>query len=215
MCFAPPEISNSATTKNIYENSQTLATIREEYKADSIDLAYFKSLKLRKEHYFTKENRQKIRSIAKELGITKTKWLYKIIFIESGFNPKAVNYQRGDPNNSYLRVLKGRATGLIQWIPSSAIACGTTTKELYEANISTQLDYIKIYLKLALNGKKVNNFLDLYLAVFSPNAIGKSDSYIIGYKNSVIVAQNRAYMNKKDSTITKRDIKLCVVDLLL
>ena len=198
VCFAPnlPNIPDKT-----YDCNKNLAIIREEERVDSTDINYIKSLPIRERHIFTKDERKKVRSIAKELGIKKSKWLYKIIFIESRFNPKAVNSNSG-------------ATGLIQWIPSSAIACGTTTKELYTMTVSEQLDYVRIYLKLALNGRKVTNFTDLYLAVFSPNAIGKSDSYIIGYKNSIVVKQNKNYMNS-DSTITKKDIRLAIADALL
>jgi hypothetical protein len=199
VCFAPnlPNISNE--TSNYYK--ENLAIVREEEKIDSIDVNYIKSLKIKEKHRFTKDERMKVRNIAKNLGIKKSKWLYKIIYIESRFNPRAINLMSG-------------ATGLIQWIPSSAIACGTTTKELYDMSVSEQLDYVEIYLKLALNGRKVSNFTDLYLAVFSPDAVGKSDSYIIGSKNSKVVTQNKNYMNS-DSTITRKDIRLAIADALL
>jgi len=179
-----------------------MAIIRERQLIDSLDISYISSLKIRETNKFTKEERQKVRQIAKELNIKKTKWLYKIFYIESRLNPKAVNKY-------------SNATGLIGFLPSTAVICGTTTKELYNMTVIEQLDYVKIYFELALNGKKVNNFLDLYLAVFSPNAIGRADSYIIGHKNSNIVLQNKGFMNKQDSTITKKDIRLAVMDALL
>ncbi len=196
ICYAP---NLQSLPKHTYIELEKLAMIREEEKIDSIDINYLNTLKVK--HYFTKEERSKVRKIANNLGINKTKWLYKIFYIESRFNPRAINMKSG-------------ATGLIQWIPSSALACGTTTKELYNMTVSQQLDYVETYLRLALNGKKVHNFLDLYLAVFSPNAIGRSDSFVIGSKNSKVVNLNKSLMNK-DSTITKKDIRLFIADILM
>lgn len=200
VCFAPNLQNNVSDSKHIKEVKEHLAIIREEAVIDSLDVNYMNTLRIRETNRFTKDERKKLRTIANELGI-KTKWLYKVIWIESRLDPKAVNKKSG-------------ATGLIQWIPSSAIACGTTTKELYNMSVSEQLDYVKIYLKLALNGKKAKCFTDLYLAVFSPNAVGKSDSYVIGHKHSRVVSLNKNFMNK-DSTITRKDIRLFVADLLL
>ena len=198
VCFAP-DMTNTPIVK--YQTKEQLAIIRENQIADSLDVSYLKILRIKKKNEFTKDDRKKLRSIAKELNINKTKWLYKVIYIESRLDPRVVNKYSG-------------ATGLIQWIPSSAIACGTTTKELLNMTVSEQLDYVKIYLKLVLNGRKVNSYLDLYLSVFSPNAVGKTDSYVIGYKNSKIVSQNKTFMNK-DSTITRRDIRISIVDALM
>jgi hypothetical protein len=199
VCFAP-DLQNIKTSEHIQKTKEHLAIIQEEEIIDSLDVNYMNTLRIREVHKFTKDERKKLRNIAKELEI-KPKWLYKVIWIESRLDPKAINKKSG-------------ATGLIQWIPSSAIKCGTTTKELYKMSVSEQLDYVKTYLKLALNGKKVKNFTDLYLAVFSPNAVGKSDSYVIGHKRSRVVSLNKNFMNK-DSTITRKDIRLFVADLLL
>lgn len=195
-----PVSPNVTNKKAPYENIETLARIQEENRIDSLDVKYMSTLRIQSKHKFNKEERKKLRNIANELGI-KTRWLYKIMWIESRLNPTVVNKESG-------------ATGLIQWIPSSAIACGTTTEKLKNMSVLDQLDYVHTYFKLAANGKKINSYTDLYLLVFSPNAVGKSDSYIIGHKNSIIVKQNKGFMNS-DSMITKKDIKLIIADVLM
>ncbi len=159
---------------------------------------------------FTKEDRQKIRDISNQLKVDES-WMYRVFRIESGGNPKAVNYQQGDPIDPWKRVLLGRATGLIQWLPSSAILCGTTTKELYNMRLIKQLDYVKTYILLATNGKKIKNFLDFYLAFFRPDGIGKPNNYILGYKNSKVVKENSHLA--KDSVITVHDVKTFIAFL--
>lgn len=186
---------------NYIEYIKSINIIRNEQIQDSLEVNYLKSLKIHSKNFFSKEERKKTREIANYLGIKKVSWLYQIFYIESRLNPKVVNTLSG-------------ATGLIQWLPKTAIICGTTTDKLRKMTVIEQLDYVKVYFKLALNGKKVNSFLDLYLAVFSPNAIGKSDSFIIGAKNSRVTKLNSSLMNK-DSIITKKDIRLRLVTYIL
>jgi hypothetical protein len=204
-----PNITNNDTqsiekiqfrTEN-YKNSQT-----ESEENDEKDLSILKSYKMINK--FTKEERIKVREICKRQGI-KSKWLYKIFRIESGGNPKAVNYQKGDNINPYERMLKGRATGIIQWLPSSAITCGTSTKDLYKMSILQQLDYVERYMILATNEKEIKSFGDFYLVFFRPDGIGKPNNYILGHKNSRVVKDNIHFMNN-DSTITVGDVKTFV-----
>jgi hypothetical protein len=68
------------------------------------------------------------------------------------------------------------ATGLIQFMPSTAKSLGTTTDVLLSMNNIQQLNYVLAYLR-PYKGK-MNNFVDVYLAVFYPAAIGDYN-YII------------------------------------
>ena len=128
---------------------------------------------------------------ANDIGI-KPEWLLRIICRESSFNTKAVNPYSG-------------ATGIIQWLPSTARHLGTTTSNLYNMSFSEQLDYVYKYFKMINKTNQVNSFEEVYLIVFYPRAIGKPDNYIIGHKNSKIVKQNPAISN--NGIITVADIK--------
>jgi len=122
-------------------------------------------------------------------------WLMKIIIKESAGSPDAVN-----PYSN--------ATGIIQWMPKTAKYLGTSIKKLKKMNIFNQLDYVEKYLKFVTEyyPNSINNYEDLYLAIFYPKALGKRNNFIIGNKNK-LVAQNRIIDYNKDSIITVKDFK--------
>jgi len=96
------------------------------------------------------------------LGIP-AEWLADIMFLESGFNPKAKN-----PN--------GTATGLIQFIESTAKELGTTTARLAAMTNIQQLPYVERYFGNWFNrlGKPKDGF-ELYVLTFYPAWFNKSD----------------------------------------
>lgn len=69
------------------------------------------------------------------------------------------------------------ATGLIQFMPSTAEALGTTTEALAAMTRVEQMKYVEDYLRPYAG--KLNNFGDAYMAVLYPAAIGKSDDYVL------------------------------------
>ena len=75
------------------------------------------------------------------------------------------------------------ATGLIQFIPSTALGYGTNVNQLAQMSFNQQLDYVDAYLArnlkkvLGANGKVVDTFnqTDLFMTIFYPVAVGKPD----------------------------------------
>lgn len=127
----------------------------------------------------------KVKNIADRLGINPN-WLMAVMHFESKLNPKAVN-----PIS--------KATGLIQFLPSTAVAYGTTVTELKNMTALRQLDFVESY----LTGKPtMKSFLDVYLAVFYPVAINWSDTKQFP---SNVVAQNPVFV--KNGKITRATIK--------
>jgi len=125
-------------------------------------------------------------------------WLVKIIKKESGGIPNKPNPYSG-------------AMGIIQWMPETAKYLGTSTKELSNMSVHDQLDYVDKYFTKVQNMKYVNSYHELYLSVFYPEALGKSDNYIIG-SNNKLVAQNKAVDTNNDNTITVSDFKKYALD---
>src|SRR5574338_96133 len=119
-----------------------------------------------------KENKEQFineaKNIALELNIP-VEWLIFVMWFESGLNSKAVNFQKGD-NPIASERCKFRATGLIQFMPTTARNLGTTNTDLYNMSNVKQLGYVKKYLSQWKG--KFKSFEDLYLAVFYPAAIG-------------------------------------------
>lgn len=129
--------------------------------------------------------------IANNLGIDPN-WLMIVMYFESGLNPTAVNKISG-------------ATGLIQFMPATALRLGTSIDELKTIDAITQLDYVEKYLS-AYRGKMAS-LTDVYLSVFYPAAVGKEDGYILGGDNAELVArQNKIFDTNKDGVITKAEV---------
>ncbi len=141
-----------------------------------------------------------LQELATKLGVSQ-QWLLKLFRIESKNDPKAVNKFTG-------------ATGLIQFMPATARALGTTTAALAAMTYEQQLDYVYKYLKPYTG--RFRQFCDLYFAVFFPLAIGKPDDWVMQTSSlsaSKIAQQNPFYDVNKDSKITVGEVK-SVIDKL-
>lgn len=142
---------------------------------------------------YVKENKErfisKVKEISELLSIN-PEWLMFVMWFESRLNPKAVNPISG-------------ATGLIQFMPSTARSLGTTTDVLKRMNNVQQLDYVLAYLR-PYKGR-MKHWIDVYLAVFYPKAIGKGDNYVI--KSDLVAKQNQIFDLNKDFDISVGEIK--------
>ena len=141
---------------------------------------------------YVKENKEefieKVIRISNELGIDPN-WLMFVMWFESRLNPKAVNQT-------------SMAGGLIQFMPSTAKALGTTTWVLLSMNNVQQLDYVLAYLR-PYKGR-MKTWVDVYLAVFYPAAIGKPD-YVI--TKDIVAKQNKIFDLNKDLDISVKEIE--------
>lgn len=122
--------------------------------------------------------------------------LIAIMKQESGLDPQAVNKT-------------SRATGLIQFMPKTAAGLGTSTDALYRMTATEQLPWVEKYFKRA--GIRPGMGLgDLYIAVFYPAAMGKSDSHVISRSGRAVYNQNKGLDTNKDGVITVADVKQSV-----
>ena len=108
----------------------------------------------------TPEEDKALQDAADKLGVAK-EWLYGVMYFESTLNPQAFNSVTG-------------ATGLIQFVPTTAKDIGTTTEDLMQMDFTEQIPYVVKYLQRYM---PFYNFIDLYLAVFYPAAIKRTDDY--------------------------------------
>ncbi len=149
---------------------------------------------------------QKVRSVATALK-TNPDWLMQVMKAESKLNPAARNTYAPFYKNG---VLDGYATGLIQFIPDTARGLKTTTWELEKLSRVQQMDFVYKYL-LPYKGR-LNSYFDMYLVVFFPAAIGKTndDNYVFEAKNisrAAIAKSNPAININKDGMITMAEFK--------
>lgn len=137
---------------------------------------------------------QKVRALAVKLSINPD-WLMATMMLESSLNPQAVNRYTN-------------ATGLIQFMPKTATALGTSVQQLYAMDGVQQLDYVYAYLKPYAG--TMDNLADVYFAVFFPAAIGRSDDWTLQTSKlsaSIIAKQNSGYDLNSDGVLTVGEVR--------
>jgi peptidoglycan hydrolase-like protein with peptidoglycan-binding domain len=143
---------------------------------------------------------KKLDQVSNRLGVDKDV-LLKVMQFESKLDPQAVNPM-------------SKATGLIQFMPNTAAALGTSVDALYNMTATAQLDYVEKYYKNAgvKSGATVG---DLYILTFMPAAANKPDNFVLGNANggrvfnldaSKVYAQNKGFDKNKDGVFTKGDV---------
>lgn len=97
------------------------------------------------------------------------------------------------------------ATGLIQFMPSTARGLGTSTEALARMSAIEQLEWVRTYFKPYTG--RLTSLSDLYMAVLWPRAIGKPDNYVLWSKATkpTTYAQNAGLDANKDGFITKAE----------
>jgi hypothetical protein len=136
----------------------------------------------------------KVKQVASSLGIDPNA-LMAVMFKESRLNPAAVNQVSG-------------ATGLIQFMPSTANSLGTTTGALRLMSNVQQLDFVEKYLRPYKS--KMKSAIDVYFAVFFPAAIGWPLNSVLQTSRlsaALIASQNSGIDSNKDSKITVGEVQ--------
>ena len=140
-------------------------------------------------------------AISKKLSIDPN-WLMAAIDLESAGTFSA------SIENTKSPFKDGFATGLIQFTPATARSLGTTTQDLKNMSNVQQLQYVYKYLKPYAS--KIKSFVDLYLTIFFPVAVGKPSNFIIAYKDlhaDTIARANPLFDVNKDGKITVAEIQ--------
>ena len=137
---------------------------------------------------------EKVRYISQLLDIDPN-WLMWVMNFESTLNPRAVNNSTG-------------ATGLIQFMPSTARSLGTSTADLLQKSNVEQLDDVYAYLKPHTG--RMNSMIDVYFAVFFPIAMNKPSDYILQTSNlsaSKIASQNAGFDLNHNGQLTRSEVE--------
>jgi hypothetical protein len=97
------------------------------------------------------------------------------------------------------------ATGLIQFMPSTARGLGTTTAELAALSAEDQLRFVYKYFE-PLRGK-LNSLGDVYMAILWPKAVGKPDHFVLFDRKKTPVAfrQNAGLDVNHDGLVTRAE----------
>lgn len=107
------------------------------------------------------------------------------------------------------------AVGLIQFMPSTALALGTTTERLASMSGPDQLYYVEKYLSSA---KQMKSLEDMYMAILWPGAVGKSMDYVLFDRSDEDhpkrYVQNAGLDYNKDGVITKAEASMGALRML-
>jgi hypothetical protein len=130
----------------------------------------------------------KVRSVAQRLGLA-PEYLMAVMGFETG----------GTYSPSIKNPLSG-ATGLIQFMPSTAAGLGTSTSALAQMTAIQQLDYVEKYFSPYRN--RLSTLEDTYMAVLWPAAIGRGSSHVLFRSGSNAYAQNSGLDLNRDGLVT-------------
>ena len=136
--------------------------------------------------------RDKIVNIAAAIGCNPS-WLMACMAFETG----------GTFSPSIRNAAGSGATGLIQFMPSTAVGLGTTVDELAQKSAEDQLDDVFRY--FARYSGRLHDLADTYMAILYPAAIGLFDSAAIFPAGSKALLMNRGLDLNHDNEVTKAE----------
>ncbi len=138
---------------------------------------------------------RKVRSVSKDLDVP-PEWLMAVMHSESRFDASVKN-------------LKGSgATGLIQFMPTTAKDMEISIEKIRNMNHVEQLDFVRDYLagKKRYHDVDFTDLTQLYLAILYPRALGEGPCYTLYATPSVAYKQNSGLDENKDGRVTVQDI---------
>jgi hypothetical protein len=94
------------------------------------------------------------------------------------------------------------ATGLIQFMPTTAKTLGTTTADLAKLSAEDQLNWVYRYFRPYAG--KLNSLGDVYMAILWPGAVGKPDDEPL-FTDGAAYRQNAGLDANKDHIVTKAE----------
>lgn len=97
------------------------------------------------------------------------------------------------------------ATGLIQFMPSTAKALGTTTQKLAAMSAEDQIKFVYEYFRPYAG--RLNNLGDVYMAILWPKAVGQPDHFVLfdRAKTPTTFRQNAGLDVNKDGLVTRAE----------
>jgi hypothetical protein len=115
----------------------------------------------------------------------------------------AMAFETGETFSPSARNIASGATGLIQFMPSTAEGLHTTTAALAAMSAVDQLDFVERYLRPHTG--KLATIEDTYMAILFPRAIGQLNSFVLFSAPSKAYTQNRGLDANKDGRVTKAE----------
>lgn len=159
-------------------------------------------LRVKGAHKTTKAFRKKVIEVAKRIKANPL-FLMAVMSFESAetFSPSIKSFAGSG------------ATGLIQFLPSTARGLGTTVDKLARMSAVEQLDWVEKYFKQFRGPFKTLE--DTYMAVLFPRAIRKGSDFVLFSKPSRAYRQNSGLDLNGDGKVTAREAASKVRDKIV
>ncbi|MBY3181024.1 DUF2272 domain-containing protein [Rhizobium laguerreae] len=124
----------------------------------------------------------------------------------------AMAFETGETFSPSIQNPNSKATGLIQFLPSTATSLGTSVDELASMSAVKQMDYVAKYFQP--HAGKLRGLSDVYMAILWPAAVGDADSRAIFSRGTRAYTQNRGLDVNSDGVVTKGEAASKVQDIL-
>jgi hypothetical protein len=128
--------------------------------------------------------------------------------VDPNFLMACMAFESGETFSPSIKNAAGSgAVGLIQFMPSTAQALGTTSQQLAAMSAVKQLDFVEKY--FLPRAGKLKSLEDVYMAILWPVAIGKSLDFVLFDKSDPEhpkrYIQNAGLDFNRDGKITKAE----------
>lgn len=133
-------------------------------------------------------------------------WIANALRVNPDYLMACMAWESGETFSPSIKNFAGSgATGLIQFMPSTARGLGTTTAALAKMSAEDQLNYVYKYFRPYAG--KLNSLGDVYMAILWPKGVGKPDHYVLFDRKKMPTAyrQNSGIDNNKDGLVTRAE----------
>lgn len=130
-------------------------------------------------------------------------WICDTLGMDPDDLMSCIAWESGETFRANVKNMAGSgATGLIQFMPSTAKNLGTTTTALAKMTPEDQLNYVYKYFRPFAG--KLNNLGDVYMAILWPKGVGQPDHYIV-FDSGTAYRQNAGLDINKDGDVTRAE----------
>jgi hypothetical protein len=113
----------------------------------------------------------------------------------------AMAFETGNTFSPSVQNPRSGATGLIQFLPSTAAGLGTSIEALARMTAVGQLDYVKKHMSPFAG--RMHSLSDVYMSILLPVAVGKPEAHVLFAAPSRAYRQNAGLDANHDDQVTK------------
>lgn len=136
----------------------------------------------------------------------RVRWIGEQLGCDPNYLMACMHWESGGTFSPSIKNAAGSgATGLIQFMPSTARGLGTTTAKLAAMTAEDQLRYVYEYFKPYAG--RLHNLGDVYMAILWPKGVGKPDHFVLfdRAKTPTTFRQNAGLDVNKDGLVTRAE----------